>query len=317
MLALMKTHKKRLFIFSGLVILLAAVLIRPINTTAGEGPTLRSILGWKDTPTPVVEAPQFQAPAELPTPSKEEIMTSRFEALKPSQTSGDQLNRNEEIIAQLERLITEANERYTLPGWWHTFRYKETFITASASFPNGDPVPTQSTVETWKFIDADGYIDKLITSQDTGDPLTSTTSVYKDGVVTMYGTNESREKEKSLARDTSLLNELESNKDIIVLEMNEVLWQGVKTLAFSYTYRHSPLDSNPELSQEEEENASVIGTTIGTVYTHYVSVEDGYFVGYEVSFIYPGEQVKLASRTIVKVYEHVDEPPSEIFAYFD
>jgi hypothetical protein len=253
----------------------------------------------------------------LPTPIEEDRITSLSEAPKHAQTETERLKRNKEIIVQLKGLITKANEKYTLPGWWHFITNREAFITASASFPNGEPIPTKTTLENWKFIDADGYIDKSISLQDTGDLMTSSISLYKDGIRT-YGTGETRKKEKSLAAiGTSLLNELERNKDVIVLEVDEVVWQGMETLAFSYTYRHSPRDSNLELSLEEEQEAGVIGTTIGTAYTHYVSMEDGYFVGHELSYIYPDERVKLANRSIVTVYEHVDQPPPEILAYFE
>ena len=314
----MNTNKQKFYILVGILILLAANLIWPANAIGGEKPILQSTPSWEDTPTPEVVESQVHTPTELPIPSKGEIIAPVSEVPEHKQTEAEQLKRNEEIITQLEVLTAEANKKYMLPGWWHTVQQKEAFITASASFPNGDPIPKQSTIETWKFIDPDGYIDKSITSQDTGDPLTSTTSIYKDGVRT-YGTGESRRKEKSLATSSGapLLNELKKNKEIIIIEMNKVFWQGLETLAFTFTYRHSPLDSNPELSPDEEEKAVVIGTTIGTVYTHYVSVEDGYFVGHEVSFIYPDEQVKLASRSIFTVYEHIDQPPPEILAHFE
>lgn len=329
----MNTRKKTLYIFGGLVILVLVVLFWPVNILARAGPTLRSILGWDATlPAAEVEA-QPPAAAEFPTPSREEIMAlpDATEFPTPSReeimalpdgpgfvlTENEQLKRNEEVVALLEQLVAKAEEKYLFSGWLHTVLQTEASIMASAAFPYGDPIPTKYTSERWEYIDSDGYVDKSFSSQDTGDALTTNTAVYQDGVVTNFGLEETWEQEKyRVIPGSSLLEEMQREKDKIVLEVQEIVWQGTEALALSLTYRHSPIDMNPELSPEEEIEAGVIGTIAGTIYTHYLSAEDGHFVGYEMSFIYPDGQVKLATWTRVTVFERFKQPPPDILAYF-
>ena len=226
--------KIMLYILGGLALLLAVVLVWIASGNPGEQPTLQSTQVLQDTPNPVKVVSQLPTPTAFPTPNEEDRIASLSEAREHAQTETERLNRNKEIIVQLKGLITKANEKYTLPGWWHFITNREAFITASASFPNGEPIPTKTTLETWKFIDTDGYIDKSISLQDTGDLMTSSISLYKDGIRT-YGTGETRKKEESLAAiGTSLLNELERNKDVI-----EYLERSKKYADHLFGARHS------------------------------------------------------------------------------
>ncbi len=314
------THKKIFYVSASLLFVFLVVLLWPMTIFAGEIPTLRSIMGWDAAPHPTKETltnktPQLLTVAQTPASDQQIVITDTPEFILNRDT---EIKHNENVIAALEQLVVKAKRKYLRAGWWlHTTLQFDAFITASAIFPNGDPIPQQYTLDVWEHVNPDGYVDKSYSYQNTGDATTSTKSVYENGIMTTYELDESWEQEPYRPdMGDSLLDEMKREKDKVVLDMKETLWHGVDVLSFSLTYRHTPIDMNPTLSSEDEKVAGVVGTIAGTTYTYYLSSEDGHLIGYEMSFIYPDGRTSLATRTIIDSFELVKRPPSDILANF-
>lgn len=302
------------YLVGGVVVVLLLMLFITQRTSAGVGPTLRSLLGYP----PISATEDETGPNEMPTPSREEVLAMPgAPTLVPVEEA--QRQQNETILAVLKELFGKAEAIYFAPGWWHIFSEREVFLTASETLANGEPIPMQATEESWTYVNNNGYIDKRYASQDTGDPLTSNYGVYKDGVDTNITLNESWEQPPYKAEVwASLMGDLGRDLDNIELTMKEASWEGIEVVIFSLTYRHELRDTNPENEKTpaEKEAVGLIGATTGTIYTYTISAEDGRPLVYEMSFIYPDGRVKLGSRVITRVFEKVEQPPDEILEYF-
>jgi len=308
------TSRKRIIIYSGLTVLLLTVLLWPAVIQAGAGPTLRSLLGWEVAPE--IET-QLPAAAELPTPSHEEIMALP-DAPQFVSAALEQLTQTEQAILRLEELTARAEQKYIKSGWWHILTETQGFITASDNFPNGEPIPKQWTSEIWMQIDEEGFQVKRVSFQDTGDPLTSNAGIYQNGVATNLTLNESWPEEKTPVRFTGFLDDIKREKEHVEVRVTETTYEGVEVVVLSVTTQYErPIDFNPEKTLEEELKAGVIGRVSGEIRTYTISVEDGLVLVFELSFIYPDGNVKLASRTVTIDYSSIQDLPIDVVAYLE
>ena len=231
-----------------------------------------------------------------------------------------QIRRNEEVIARLKALLEQIAPQYTVPGWVHSVTIRESGLSFSTTLPNGAPVPKKVVSETWERIDQQGFVVQRYVASNTGDPASGSVSIYDNGIVRVRGwINDTWEEEPAKADSglSSLLNEMEREKEHAILNMEETTFEGQKVIAFSILYRQRiPVDMNPGLSPEEEREAGLIGAPIGSVYIHYYAPEKEYFVGMESKAFYPDGREELVSRITVPTVEYVEQPPDEILAYF-
>jgi len=95
-----------------------------------------------------------------------------------------QQNANEEIIKEAQDLIVKAESVYLVAGWLHRSSETEAFVTAQKTLPDGTPIPTKWTDDSWYLLDDKGKVIKAVSIQDTGNAVTSQISVYQNGMWT-------------------------------------------------------------------------------------------------------------------------------------
>ncbi|MBI2759062.1 MAG: hypothetical protein HYX49_10340 [Chloroflexi bacterium] len=99
--------------------------------------------------------------------AKAEVQTDLSNSKKIEQKQADQ---NVNAIAKVKQLISKAEKEYLTEGWLHMSSSTKAFSTLQQTFPDGSPIPTEWTTETWVLLDKHGGAIKAVTIQDTGDP---------------------------------------------------------------------------------------------------------------------------------------------------
>jgi hypothetical protein len=213
---------------------------------------------------------------------------------------------NDEIIALAKKITVKANP-YLSPGWLHITSQIESFFTLSATLPDGSPVPTKSTNDLWALLGPDGYAIQAVTIDDTGDPKTTQTSVFQNGIWSNLSIGMTTQ-EKETYRPTldNFISFAEAYKDILDLETTNLEVDGSQVVVFTAT----------QLFQEPVRLAKSSNEIVGTTGKYYFSQVTGLPLRVEGYHIYPDGAMKLASRISLVNIENIETPPPEILAYF-
>lgn len=97
-----------------------------------------------------------------------------------SPTTNDPISTsNLEIQQVIEKNNTEAITLLT-PGFLHISKERQIFSSNSATFANGEPIPTFEKIDEWYQLEEGGQVIAYVSITDTGDPASTQTVVYKD-----------------------------------------------------------------------------------------------------------------------------------------
>lgn len=180
-------------------------------------------------------------------------------------------------------------------------------------------MPTESINDTWALLDDKGYAIMAVIIDDTGDPRSSQTVVFQDGIWAnisigplspeeMAGmTSQEKETYRPLDMSDSIAS-AELYKDIISLSLDktEVDVNGESAVVFSST----------QLFKEPMSLAKTSTTLAGAGGKTYYSVDTGLVIRMEQYDIYPTGEIKIIRRLTLLNVEKVDTPPDSILAYF-
>lgn len=217
---------------------------------------------------------------------------------------------NNDTVAYAKTLIEKVDQTYLTPGWLHISSQTETFITASNTLPDGTLIPTKSFNDLWALIDTDGSVIKAVTIEDTGDTLTSQTTVFQDGLWTNLTIPELSSQEKEIYQintlDNGFLASATRMKDALEIQKEEVELNNEKVVVFSLT------DKFPSPIAIGKSSLVIAG-----IYSkYYFSVDSGLLRMVEDYHVYPSGDIKLWHRITYLTIEKVDFPPKEISSYF-
>ncbi|MCS7248217.1 MAG: hypothetical protein NZ840_08240 [Anaerolineales bacterium] len=283
------------------LVLVGGILYQRVSA---QGITLREVL----------KLDQVSTTANLDTGQQEtsdqvESSTTQPEQFPNSVFVGlDQKKTNEDIIAFAKEITTKANQSYLTPGWLHIQSQIEFFFTMSATLPDGSPIPTKSINDLWVLLDSDGYALKAVVVDDTGNPVTSQTTVFQDGQWTNLSIPEASSQEKEAYRPTfdDFVSFAETYKEILDLEQAEMELNGKKVILFTAR----------EMFKEPITLGKSSTILSGMMGKYYFSLDTGLLVKVEEFHIYPSGETMLASRITLLNVEKIDVPPADILAYF-
>jgi hypothetical protein len=198
--------------------------------------------------------------------------------IQPQETSLD-------IVAYAKTLVERADRTYLTPGWLHISSQRETFITVSNTLPDGRQIPTRSVNDLWALIDAEGNVIQAVTIDDTGDPFTSQTTVFQDGLWKNLTIPEVPSQEKEIYRidslDNGFLASVAKVKDS--LKKEEVELNNEKVVVFSFVDKFpSPISIG---------RSSLIVAGIYSKY--YFATDSGLLRMVEDYYVYPNGEIKL------------------------
>jgi hypothetical protein len=178
----------------------------------------------------------------------------------------------------------------------------------SATLPDGSPIPTKSVNDLWVLLDSDGYALKAVTIDDTGNPITSQTTVFQDGIWTNLSIAELSSQEKETYRPTfdDFISFAETYKDILNLEKAEMELNGEKVIVFSAT----------QIFKEPVTLGKSSTIISGMEGKYYFSLDTGLLMKVEEFHVYPSGEIMLAGQTTLINIEKIDTPPANILAYF-
>lgn len=262
-----------------------------LKQAAAQKITLGEIL--KEEPADIVQHDPYEPPSEE---SKTNLVSS----------NSDQQKTNDEIIDEARELLDIGVQRYLTGGWLHIVFRTESFVTESETLPDGSPIPTESTTESWKLLDEQGFALKIVTIDDTGDPRTSQTTVYQDGVWKNLALNtETTDSEKyKLTLDSNFLGSAVAYKDTVELHTEESELNGQKVVVYSMT------ESYKEPLYYDNSSTAVVAS-IGK---YYFSLETGVLLKLERYYLYPNGELQLVRQITTLLIEKVDTLPSNILA---
>ncbi|MCP4357549.1 MAG: hypothetical protein GY796_05990, partial [Chloroflexi bacterium] len=117
------------YLLGGVVVILLLMFFITQQTSAGVGPTLRSLLGYPPLSTTESETKGNETtPNEMPTPSREDI-SALPDAPVLVPVEDEQRQQNEVALAVLTELVSKAEAQYFTPGWWYILSEREAFLT--------------------------------------------------------------------------------------------------------------------------------------------------------------------------------------------
>jgi hypothetical protein len=151
-----------------LLVLLTIVLGFVIYTEASAQAPMW--LGWL--------IPSGQDPA-APVQVQEALVPNPISAQTYPTTSDP----NSTNILEIQQVIEKNNaETKTLlaPGLLHISKERQIFSSNSATFANGELIPTFEKIDEWYQLGEGGQVIAYVSISDTGDPATTQTVVYKD-----------------------------------------------------------------------------------------------------------------------------------------
>lgn len=261
----------------------------------------------------VIQQETTEESEESDSPPSEQFPNSVF-------VSSEQKTKNDEVIAALKEIKDKADQTHLSPGWLRITSQTESFFALSATLPNGAPVPTKSIQDTWALLDDKGYALMAVIIDDTGDPRSSQTVVFQDGIWTnisigallpyeMEGmTSQEKETYRPTLDGSDGIASAELYKDIISLSLDktEVDVNGASAVVCSAT----------QLFKEPMSLAKSSTTLAGAGGKTYYSVDTGLVIRMEEYHVYPTGEIKITRRWTLLNIEKVDTPPDSILAYF-
>lgn len=287
--------KKRTTLISLVLILAAAILFSQAQTISAFARKidLRQILNL-DTSVPQTSG------------------TVTVDQSLSSPVSKDQLSKNDDVLNQAEKLIKKAEKEYLVSGWLHIYSETEAFVTASDVLPDGSPIPTHWTDDTWILLDDKGNATSAITLQDTGDPKTSQTSIYKDSVWTNLSLGIVMEPEiYSPSLDSGFFASALPFKATLKLSSEQVTLSGGQTaICFSSEEKYTkPLKLGKDTKDKKAQEIQ------GMTFKYCFSAGTGTPLQIESYALDLNGNLVLIQRTIIHVLEKSAIPPSDILNY--
>ncbi|MBU2611191.1 MAG: hypothetical protein KJ606_09650 [Chloroflexi bacterium] len=314
----MKSKSAYLILAVGLLVILVGGI--RYQQVSAQRITLREILKLEPISTAdsigVIQQETTEESEESDSPPSEQFPNSVF-------VSSEQKTKNDEVIAALKEIRDKADQTHLSPGWLRITSQTESFFALSATLPNGAPVPTKSINDIWALLDDKGYALMAVMIDDTGDPRTSQTVVFQDGIWTnisisalfppgMEVVEEMTSQEKETYRPTydgsDGIASAELYKDIISLSLDEteVDVNGESAIVVSST----------QLFKEPMSLAKSSTTLAGAGGKTYYSVDTGLVIRMEDYHVYPTGEIKIIRQWTLLNIEKVDTPPDSILAYF-
>ena len=251
--------------------------------------TLGEIL--KEEPADIVQHDPYEPPSDE---SKSNLVSA----------NSDQQKTNDEIINEARQLINIGVQKYLTAGWIHIVSRIEDFVTESGTLPDGSPIPTDSTNESWMLLDEEGFAVKKVTIDDTGDSRTSQTTVYQDGVwknLALDTATTDPEKFRPTL-DSNFLGYAEAYKDTVELHVEESELDGQNVAVYTMT----------EFFKEPVYFGKSSTAVAGAIGKYYFSLETGVLMKLERYYLYPDGELQLVRQITTLVIEKVDSPPSDI-----
>ncbi|MBI3340542.1 MAG: hypothetical protein HY022_10480 [Chloroflexi bacterium] len=235
--------------------------------------------------------------------AKAEVQTDLSNSKKIEQKQAD---KNVDAIAKVKQLISKAEKEYLTEGWLHMSSSTKAFSTAQQTFPDGSPIPTEWTTETWILLDKHGDAIKAVTIQDTGDPRLMQISVYENGAWTNTSLGMTNEPEKyHPTLDGGLLDTASTYKDIVKFSTEASVVNGQNTFVFT-------TEENLNTPVSQGNNKQIYGNAV----KYYFAESSGLLVQIENYNINSEGALEISQRILMNVTEKVTEPPADILAYF-
>jgi len=226
--------------------------------------------------------------------------------------SPEQMEKNAAVVESVSKLIEKTAIIYATAGWVHTTTKTESPVSRSDTLPDGSPIPTAWSTDTWLLLDENGYVIRGVTIQDTGSPTTSQVTTFKDGIWTNLtlgfttDTGNPEENKPYHPRDYVLEQAL-IWKDLVALEIKDTVIGKDSVTEFTIIERN--------LKPHEIGKPGYL--VMGTVLKYYLSTETGSVTMMEQYDITPEGQHKLIQRITTIVEEKVEEPPAKVLMYLE
>jgi hypothetical protein len=236
-----------------------------------------------------------------------EVQTDFSNSKKIDKKQADQ---NDDAIAKAKQLIGKAEKEYLTEGWLHLLSSTQAFSTAQATFPDGSPIPTEWTNESWILLDKHGDAIKAVSIQDTGDPQLLQISVYENGAWTNISlgiTSEAGKYHPTLS--SGILDTAITYKDIVKLSTETGVVNGQNTFVFTTEENLNTPISDGKNQQPDEQ-------MYGNVVKYYFAESSGLLIQVENYKITGTGVLEILQRISMNVTEKVTEPPADILAYF-
>jgi hypothetical protein len=184
------------------------------------------------------------------------------------------------------------------------------FSTAQQTFPDGSPIPTEWTNESWILLDKHGDAIKAVSIQDTGDPKLMQISVYENGAWTNISLGITSEPEKYHPTFSSgILDTASTYKDIVKFSTETSVVNGQSTFVFTTEEKlNTPVSEGKNTQQDQQ--------IYGNVVKYYFAESSGLLVQIENYKINSTGTLEISQRILTNVTEKVTEPPANILAYF-
>lgn len=286
----MKVNKKATLLVIAIVTAVAILASQsPILIAAAERSKLKDILNLNPN------APQASA----------EVQTDFSNSKKIDQKQADQ---NVDAIAKAKKLISRAEKEYLTEGWLHMSSSTKVFSTAQQTFPDGSPIPTEWTNESWVLLDKHGDAIKAVNIQDTGDPKLLQISVYENGAWTNISLGMTSEPEiYHPSFSSGILETASTYKDIVKLSTESSLVNGQNTFVFT-----TEENLNMPVSEGKNKDQQIYGNVV----KYYFAESSGLLVQTENYKINSAGMLEISQRISMNITEKVAEPPANILAYF-
>ncbi len=234
-----------------------------------------------------------------------EVQTDFSNSKKIDKKQADQ---NADAIAKVKQLINKAEKEYLTEGWLHMSSSTKSFSTVQQAFPDGSPIPTEWTNESWILLDKHGDAIKAVNIQDTGDPRLIQISVYENGAWTNISLGMTSEPEKYHPTFINSLMDIESTYSDIVKSSTETsVVNGQNTFVFMV---EENLKMPVPASEKNDEQI------YGNVIKYYFAESSGLPVQIEDYTINSTGTLEISQRILMNVTEKVTEPPTNILDYF-
>lgn len=229
-------------------------------------------------------------------------------------SANNQINKNDDVILQAQKLIRKAEKEYLTEGWLHISSKTESLSDTQNLLPDGSPAPTKWTDDLWVLLDSKGSAIKAVTIQDTGDPNTTQISVFKNGIWTniSLGITSSQPETYSPSLDSGFLDSAKTYKQIVKLSSEQTtLDNGQSVVIFSIEEKYkNPLKIGKDTKDKKAKEI------YGGVSQFYFAADTGLPVRTENYVIDSNGVLDLVQRIQVDTVEKVNIPPDDILKYF-
>ncbi len=257
-----------------------------------------------------VAAKEISLPEILELPQAEIHVSEGYEAPLPESMAGSepipasQLVSNEQLVLEAMSLIEKAAQTFLVPGWLHIVSSTEDFFAESAVLPDGSPVPTGSMNESWILLDHEGFAVQIVTIDDTGDPRTTQTSVYQNGVWTnlSMGTSIQDTDKFRPTLDSNFVGLVTTYSGILEIEKADGALEGQSVSVYAIT----------EMFKEPTSYAGSSEAVLGTVRKFYFSNETGVLLRLERYSIMTNGNLVLIRQIDTLLIERIEFLPSDV-----